>query len=122
MGYEKENFNSIIHDLVFAGKTGNPPDYRHIYDNYFKPIIETAGLPSIRLYDLRHTCATLLLAANENPKIVSERLGHASVTMTLDTYSHVLPDMQEKATAKLEEILFNAEDNSSHTIRTQDKK
>jgi integrase len=64
-------------------------------------------LPDIRLYGLLHTCATLLLAAGENPKIVAERLGHNSVTMTLDTYSHVLPDMQERATGKLEAILFN---------------
>ncbi|CAM0497245.1 tyrosine-type recombinase/integrase [Thermoanaerobacter kivui] len=60
----------------------------------------------MRLYDLRHTCATLLLAAGENPKVVSERLGHASITLTLDTYSHVLPDMQKQATDKLEEMLF----------------
>jgi integrase len=48
---------------------------------------------AFRLYDLRHSCATLLLAANEHPKVVSERLGHASVSLTLDTYSHVLPSM-----------------------------
>jgi len=117
---EAKKYNDI--DLVFAGKSGNPPDYRHIYERHFKPILKMEDLPDIRLYDLRHTCATLLLAAGENPKIVSERLGHASVTMTLDTYSHVLPDMQEKATAKLEEILFSAKDNNSHTIRTPDKK
>ncbi|MCA1567399.1 MAG: tyrosine-type recombinase/integrase [Acidobacteria bacterium] len=65
-----------------------------------------AKLPRIRLYDLRHICATLLLAANEHPKVVSERLGHASITLTLDTYSHVLPTMQEGASQKLEAMLF----------------
>lgn len=66
-----------------------------------------AGLPaSIRLYDLRHTCATLLLAANEHPKVVSERLGHSNITLTLDTYSHVLPSMQQGASEKLERMLF----------------
>src|SRR5690606_39954439 len=55
-----------------------------------------------RMYDLRHTCATLLLLAGENPKVVSERLGHASITLTLDTYSHVLPAMQEESARKLE--------------------
>jgi integrase len=54
------------------------------------------------MYDLRHTCATLLLLKGENPKIVSERLGHASIVLTLDTYSHVLPDMQEGAVEKME--------------------
>ncbi|MEW5921148.1 MAG: tyrosine-type recombinase/integrase [Bacillota bacterium] len=95
------------HGLVFTSENGNPADLRHIVNRHFKPLLKDAGLPDIRLYDLRHTCATLLLMAGENPKVVSERLGHASVTMTLDTYSHVLPDMQEKATKKLEFMLFN---------------
>jgi integrase len=64
------------------------------------------GLPEIRLYDLRHTTATLLLSAGENPKVVSERLGHASIVLTLDTYSHVLPKMQKEATAKIEKLTF----------------
>ena len=64
-----------------------------------------AKLPDIRLYDLRHTCATLLLIAGENPKVVSERLGHSSIVLTLDVYSHVLPTMQDSATDKLEKIL-----------------
>ena len=55
---------------------------------------------------LRPTCATLLLGAGENPKVVSERLGHASITLTLDVYSRVLPDMQKAATDKLEALLF----------------
>ena len=58
------------------------------------------------LYSLRHSCATLILSAGENPKVVAERLGHISVKMTLDTYSHVLPDMQEAATDKLEKMLY----------------
>jgi integrase len=66
---------------------------------------ETRLPKSIRLYDLRHMCASLLLPANEHPKIVSQRLGHARVMLTLDTYSHVLPTMQEAASEKLERIL-----------------
>jgi integrase len=60
----------------------------------------------LRLYDLRHTCATLMLLAGVNPKVASERLGHASVSLTLDTYSHVLPNMQEDATARLAEVVY----------------
>nr|WP_085113537.1 tyrosine-type recombinase/integrase [Thermoanaerobacterium sp. PSU-2] len=71
-----------------------------------KELLKKENLSDIRLYDLRHTCATLLLAIGENPKVVSERLGHASITLTLDTYSHVLPDMQKQATDKLEKMLF----------------
>jgi integrase len=94
-------------DLVFATKGGSPLLPRNLQSRHFKPILERARLSqSIRLYDLRHTCATLLLAANEHPKIVSERLGHSNITLTLDTYSHVLPSMQQAASQKLERILF----------------
>ena len=106
------------HDLVFADSGGEPLNPNNIYKRHFKPLLEDAGLPDLRLYDLRHTCATLLLAAGEHPKVVSERLGHASVTLTLDTYSHVLPDMQDRATAKLENMLFS----DAHTTCTQGKK
>ena len=65
-------------------------------------------LPKMRPYDLRHTGATLLLLAGESPKVVSERLGHSTITLTMDTYSHVLPGMQERAASKLDAI-FRAE-------------
>ncbi len=87
-------------------RTGQPLDYRTVVRRHFKPLLAKAGLPNIRLYDLRHTCATLLLSRGEHPKIVGERLGHSSTTLTLDTYSHVLPDMQHRAAEKLEETLF----------------
>jgi integrase len=63
-------------------------------------------LPRIRLYDLRHTAATLALAAGVPAKVVSEQLGHASVAFTLDTYSHVLPHMQDAAAAQVEALLL----------------
>jgi integrase len=66
----------------------------------------SAGTLRFRWYDCRHTCATLLLATGENPKVVSERLGHTKVAFTLDRYGHVMPGMQEKASAKLEAIMF----------------
>ena len=70
--------------------------------------MEKANLrTSIRIYDLRHTTATLLLQAGINPKVVSERLGHSTVVLTLDVYSHVLPNMQQDATARLEEMIFS---------------
>jgi integrase len=92
-------------DLIFASEIGTPHQKKNIRDRHFKPILTKAKLPEIRLYDLRHTTATLLLSDGVNPKIVSERLGHASIVLTLDTYSHVLPTMQEDATARLENIL-----------------
>jgi integrase len=71
----------------------------------FKPILAKAGLPSVGLYTLRHTCATLLLLADVPAKVVSERLGHSSIGITLDTYSHVLPTMQKRAASVLGAIL-----------------
>jgi integrase len=77
-------------------------------NNAHTATVTRSGVRHFRLYDLRHTCATLLLAAGENPKIVAERLGHASIVLTLDTYSHVLPNMQQSATEKLERMLHGA--------------
>ena len=91
---------------MFANGIGEPLDYRVVVRRHFKPIVKAAGLEPLRLYDLRHTCATLLLAGGEHPKVVAERLGHASTVMTMDVYSHVLPDMQEAAAEKLESILY----------------
>jgi integrase len=70
------------------------------------PLLEKAGLDEdVRFHDLRHTCASLLLLANVHPKVVSERLGHASIAITLDTYSHLLPTMQTSATDVLRGLL-----------------
>ena len=94
------------HDLVFCSEEGTPLSIPNLTCRYFRPILTKAKLPRIRLYDLRHTCATLLLMAEENPKVVSERLGHSTIVLTLDTYSHVLPTMQQQATARLEKLLY----------------
>jgi len=94
------------HDLVFANGDGDPVTLDRLR-RQFQAVLKAADLPeSIRVYDLRHTCATLLLVAGENPKVVSERLGHSSVKITLDTYSHVLPTMQQGAAEKLEKACF----------------
>ena len=72
------------------------------------PTVHETGVSpeDLRLYDLRHTCATLLLAAGINPKVAAERLGHSSITLTMDTYSHVLPTMQAEAAGRLEALLY----------------
>jgi integrase len=93
-------------DLVFCSEEGTPLSIPNLTYRYFRPILEKAELLRIRLYNLRHTCATLLLIAGENPKVVSERLGHSTIVLTLDTYSHVLPTMQQNATSKLEKMLY----------------
>ena len=92
--------------LVFANEIGGIVNPSNLRNRSFDRILMRAGLSAdTRFHDLRHTCATLLLSRNVNPKIVSEMLGHANIAITLDTYSHVLPDMQEKAAKALEEAL-----------------
>ncbi len=71
----------------------------------FKPLLKRAGLPPVRFHDLRHTCATLLLTRNVNPKVVSEMLGHANIAITLDTYSHVIPGMGDATARAMEDAL-----------------
>jgi len=108
------------YDLVFTDERGAPLLIRTLVKNHFKRILKRAELPdTVRLYDLRHSCATLLLGAGENIKVVSERLGHASVRITLDRYAHVLPDMQARAAERLEGLLFGSRGEHRHTIGTQ---
>ncbi len=72
----------------------------------FKPLLVKAGLPrSVRLHDLRHTCATLLLVQGVHPKYVQELLGHANISQTMDTYSHVLPSMGDHTAKAMENAL-----------------
>jgi integrase len=100
-----------LDDLIFRARSGNPAHQRTIVQEAFKPALERAGLSKdVRLYDLRHTHATLLLLTGVNPKVVSERLGHSSVAITLDVYSHVLPNMQAEAAEKLDELLYGDEE------------
>lgn len=94
-------------ELLFANSEGTPLHWQNVIKRHFKKVLQQAGLPaSFRLYDLRHSCATLLLQDGLNPKIVSERLGHASIVLTLDTYSHVLPDMQSEAAESLQRRFY----------------
>jgi integrase len=76
-----------------------------VLKRHFKTAAARAGLSGFSVHDLRHTCATLLLLAGVNVKVVSERLGHANITITLQTYAHVLPTMQAQAADKMEALL-----------------
>ncbi len=104
---EMERMGSLYEPggLVFATQRGTIINPSNLRNRSFKPLLNRMELPPIRFHDLRHTCATLLLSKNVNSKIVSEMLGHANIAITLDTYSHVLPDMQEKAARALEAAL-----------------
>ncbi len=92
--------------LVFPAATGslfNPSNLRN--RSFVRIKIRSGVREDLRFHDLRHTCATLLLGEGVNAKVVSEMLGHASITITLNTYSHVLPDMQDTAADAMEAAL-----------------
>jgi integrase len=94
-------------DLVFSTRTGKPINPTNLI-RQFRAIVATAGVRPIRLHDLRHSCASLLLLAGEHPKVVSDRLGHASVAITLDLYSHVSPRLQTQAAERMSELIASA--------------
>jgi integrase len=93
-------------DLVICTKHGRPVQSTNLIRG-FKKDVKKVGLPVIRFHDLRHTHATMLISQNINPKIISERLGHARIGITLDIYSHVLPSMQQEVANKLDEMMKN---------------
>ncbi len=92
--------------LVFPNKEGRPRSSRGYLTEVLRDVLKAAGLPEIRFHDLRHTCATLLLSKNIHPKIVQEMLGHATISITLDTYSHVMPSMSRGAVSAMEDLIY----------------
>jgi integrase len=98
---EQQNRNQ---GLMFVTTNGTPFSPRNFFRDY-KEQLESAGLPDIRFHDLRHTTATLLLSQNVHPRVVQEMLGHSQIGITMDTYSHVLPIMQEEASNKIDTLL-----------------
>jgi integrase len=92
------------HGLVFTSQVGTLINPTNLRRRSFAPLLERAGLPKIRFHDLRHTCATLLLTRNVHPKYVQELLGHATVSITLDTYSHVIPGMGNHTARAMEDV------------------
>jgi len=91
--------------LVFARADGSPtrPDS---VSRRFTQLSRNAGLPVIRVHDLRHTYATIALSAGAHPKVVAERLGHSTIAITLDTYSHVLPSLEEETANRLAQLIL----------------
>lgn len=100
LGESYENNN-----LIFASASGTPINPGNLY-RHFKATLRKAQLPNIRFHDLRHTHATLMLEQGVHVKVVSERLGHSSIQITLDTYSHVLPNLQSDAAETLDQAIF----------------
>ena len=91
--------------LIFPGEQGQPLRPWSLTGGPYRRLLERAGLPKgTRFHDLRHTCATLLLCEGVHPKLVQELLGHATIAITLDTYSHVLPSLGDRTTRAMESV------------------
>ncbi|MBA3586373.1 MAG: site-specific integrase [Chloroflexi bacterium] len=99
---------ATVDDLIFTDAAGDPLWGRHVTTRQLRPLLRRAELPRIRFHDLRHTFATLQMAAGTNPKIVSEMLRHKDVQITLDRNSHSLPTLQAEAMGRLDVILGRA--------------
>jgi integrase len=96
--------------LVFSTVIGTPVDAQNIINRHFKPLLKRVGLPDIRWHDLRHTCATLLLSRGTHPKYVQQLLGHASIQLTLDRYSHWMPSMGKHTASAMDDALEDSDD------------
>lgn len=91
-------------DLVICRPNGKPVNTSS-FTGFWKRIVKNTDMRYIRFHDLRHTCASLLLSAGVHPKVVQEQLGHSSIRITLDKYSHMMPNMQAEAADTLEKLL-----------------
>lgn len=91
--------------LVFTTTIGTPLEAGNVARRSFKKLLRKAGLPDIQFHALRHTAATLLLAQNVHPRVVMETLGHSQISLTMNTYSHVLPTLQHEAATKMNALL-----------------
>jgi integrase len=96
--------------LLFTTGTGGPINPSNLRQKSFARLLKEAGLPHMRFHDLRHTCATLLFAQGTHPKYVQELLGHATIAITLDTYSHVIPGMSDHAAHAMQVALSSMDD------------
>jgi integrase len=101
-------------DLVFPSERGTLADGPNVTHRFHK-LLKRAGMPAMRFHDLRHACASLLLVQGVHPRVVMETLGHSQISLTMNTYSHVLPALQRDAAEKMEAILgFDQRESSAH--------
>lgn len=97
------------HDLVFPSEVGTPIEPRNLL-RHFKGVLRRVELPeTVRFHDLRHSCATFLIAQGVHPRVVMEILGHSQISVTMNTYGHVLPESQQDAVGKIDMLLHRHE-------------
>ena len=103
--------------MVFTSPTGSVLRHSNFYRRVFKPGVKAFGLDSFRFHDLRHTCAAMLIQQRAHPRAIMERLGYLSIKVTLDTYGHLFPALDEALTEGLEEQFQNAISNDARPAR-----
>ena len=94
--------------FVFTTTTGRPLDASNV-TRQFHGLLETNGLPRMRFHDLRHACASFLLAEGESLRVVMEQLGHSQIGLTMNTYAHVMPQALRAAADKMDRVLSRSE-------------
>ena len=105
--------------LVFPNEAGNHINNKNMIRRHFRPALFAAGCPAIRFHDLRHTNASIRLENGENIKYIQTQLGHASPTITLNVYAHLMKDRNPEAAQRLENAVFGP---SGHKMVTKNKK
>jgi integrase len=112
----------VDNDLIFCQKNGTPLDPYNQNHRAFKPILKKAGIRQIRIHDLRHTFASILIAAGHNPKYIQNQMGHASISITMDLYGHLMPEVHKGAAEKSESLVFGDKLHSGDTAVTYKEK
>ncbi len=105
-------------DILFTAPRGGPLRHRAFYERHFKPAVRQAGLPTgLRFHDLRHTYAGFLIAEGTHARGIMERMGHSSITVTLNTYGHLLPGLEQRVTDALSSAWREAQRGPSSALR-----
>ena len=99
-----DKYNDL--DIIFANRNGKPFDRSDFARKIFLPALRKAGLRRIRIHDLRHTCAALLIHQQESPKYIQRQMRHASIDITFNTYGHLFEDVHREATKRLDRTIF----------------
>lgn len=107
LGAYQEQHQAGPDDLVFRNRSGNPLNAQNMVTREFHPALEKAGLRRVRFHDLRHTYAALLISNGENIKFIQKQLGHSTLTTTMDTYGHLLPEVSERFGDRLDSLVFS---------------
>jgi integrase len=106
-------------DLVFCDNEGRAFDADNLYHRDFKAILKKAELRAIRIHDLRHTFASILIAAGHNLKYIQNQMGHSSIKVTMDLYGHLMPEVYQGAAKKSEDFVFDHQSSPDAAEETQ---